>query len=296
MTTFFPAFTLETIPLSHGTLRLRRGGSGPPLLLLHGNPQTHAMWHATAPTLAKSYTVVCPDLRGYGGSFKPPVTADHAPYAKAAMAADMVGLMRHLGHDRFLVCAHDRGARVAHRLAIDHPDRIAKLMLLDIVPTIEHFERADMAFGLGYYHWFWFAQPHPFPENIISASPDAWFKAHTAREAKDHATFFHPQALADYLDWARKPETIIGMCEDYRAAATIDLVHDRVSRAAGNRIRCPLHVLWGTQGKIGVWYDALDIWRRYCDGPVSGGALPSGHYLAEEVPELVLAELEKFFA
>ena len=167
-------------------------------------------------------------------------------------------------------------------------------MLLDIVPTIEHFERADMAFGLGYYHWFWFAQPHPFPENIISAAPDAWFKAHTSRESKDD-TFFHPQALSDYLDCARKPDTIIGMCEDYRAAASIDLVHDRVSRAVGNRIQCPLHVLWGAKGKIGVWYDALAIWRQYCDGAVIGGELPSGHYLAEEVPAMVIAEMERFF-
>ena len=292
---WFDGFELANIGVGDGALRVRHGGSGPPLLLLHGNPQTHAMWHAVAPILARKYTVICPDLRGYGGSFKPPVSADHAPYAKAAMARDMAELMSRLGHERFLVGAHDRGARVAHRLAIDHPRRIEKLMLLDIVPTIEHFERADMAFGLGYYHWFWFAQPHPFPENIISASPDAWFKAHTSRESKDDK-FFHPQALADYLEWARKPDTIIGMCEDYRAATSIDLMHDRMSRAAGNRIQCPLHVLWGTKGKIGVWYDALAIWRQYCDAPVSGCELPSGHYLAEEVPAMVIAEMERFFA
>ncbi len=292
---FFAGFELTNVNVTGGSMRLRHGGSGPPLLLLHGNPQTHAMWHAVAPELAKTYTVICPDLRGYGGSFKPPASADHAAYCKAAMAHDMAELMTHFGHDAFLVAAHDRGARVAHRLALDHPTRIQKLCLLDIVPTIEHFERADMAFGLGYYHWFWFAQPHPFPENLISAAPDVWFKTHSSREPKDN-NFFHPAALADYLDWVRKPETIIGMCEDYRAAASIDLVHDRVSRAAGSKIKCPLHVLWGSKGKIGVWYDPLEIWTRYCSGAVSARAIASGHYLAEEAPEAVTTELLRFFS
>jgi haloacetate dehalogenase len=287
---FFEGFTLETIPVPGGHLRVRRGGSGPPLLLLHGNPQTHAMWHRVAPILARRFTVICPDLRGYGGSFKPDATPDHAPYAKRAMAADMVALMSALGHERFLVGSHDRGARVAHRLAIDHPDRVEKLALLDIVPTIEHFERANMAFAMGYYHWFWFAQPHPFPENVISAAPDAWFTAHTSREPKPPG-FFHPDALADYLAAVRNPEMIRGMCEDYRAAATIDLDHDRASRAEGSKVRCPVLVLWGEKGKIGEWYDPLAIWRDYADGPVAGGPVPSGHYLAEEAPEAVVAAL-----
>ena len=293
MTSFFPGFTLTEIPVPGGHIRLRHAGSGPPLLLLHGNPQTHAMWHKVAPILAARFTVICPDLRGYGGSFKPPASADHAAYSKRAMAGDMVTVMKALGHPRFAVIAHDRGARVAHRMALDHPAAVARLAVLDIIPTIEHFERADMAFGLGYYHWFWFAQPHPFPETIISAAPDAWFRAHTSREAKDE-TFFHPEALADYLAAARQPDTIIGMCEDYRAAATIDLLHDRESRAAGQRIICPLLVLWGSKGKIGVWYTPLAIWRRYTDGPLTGAELPSGHYLAEEAPESVLARLEPF--
>ncbi len=291
---FFAGFELTSVNVSGGSIRLRHGGSGPPLLLLHGNPQTHAMWHAVAPELAKTFTVICPDLRGYGGSFKPPVSADHAAYSKAAMARDLAELMTHFGHETFLVGAHDRGARVAHRLAIDHASRVRKLCLLDIIPTIEHFERTDMAFGLGYYHWFWFAQPHPFPENLISAAPEIWFRAHTSREPKD-AAFFQADALADYLDWVRKPETITGMCEDYRAAASIDLVHDRVSRAAGNKIGCPLHVLWGSKGKIGLWYDPLEIWRRYCSAAVSGAEVASGHYLAEEAPEAVTAELLRFF-
>jgi haloacetate dehalogenase len=292
---FFDGFKLKTVNVSGGAVRLRIGGSGSPLLLLHGNPQTHAMWHAVAPTLARTFTVVCPDLRGYGGSFKPPASADHAPYAKAAMARDMIELMAELGHPAFRVAAHDRGARVAHRLALDHPLAVEKLAVLDIVPTIEHFERTDMAFAMGYYHWFWLAQPHPFPEKLINAAPETWFRAHTSREPKEDG-FFHAAALADYLTWVRTPEMITGMCEDYRAAATIDLVHDRITRAAGQKVECPLHVLWGAKGKIGTWYDPLEIWARYCNAPVTGGPLPTGHYLAEEAPDLVLAELQRFLA
>lgn len=292
---FFPDFSLEHVAVSAGTLRLRRGGSGPPLLLLHGNPQTHAMWHKVAPELAKRYSVVCPDLRGYGGSFKPPVTPDHAPYAKKEMARDMVELMERLGHEAFLLAAHDRGARVAHRLALDHPGRVRKLALMDIIPTLEHFERTDMAMAMGYYHWFWFAQPHPFPENVISAAPDAWWRAHTSREPKP-PDFFAREALADYLSAVHDPQMIQGMCEDYRAAATIDLEHDRASRAAGEKIRCPLLVLWGKKARIEAWYDALAIWRGYCAAAVSGGAVDSGHYLAEEAPAEVLAHLGRFFS
>ena len=289
----FPNFSLEHVDVGDGDIRLRRGGSGPPLLLLHGNPQTHVMWHRVAPQLAERFSVICPDLRGYGASFKPDATPDHAPYAKKAMAGDMVRLMQRFGHQQFLLVGHDRGARVAHRLALDHPERVLKLAVLDIVPTIEHFERADMAFALGYYHWFWFAQAHPFPEVIINAAPDAWFKAHTTRDPEGKGVF-HPDALADYLAAARTPEMIRGMCEDYRAAATIDLQHDRASRAAGNKVRCPMLVLWGAKGKIGQWYDPLAIWRRYCSADVTGSAIDSGHYLAEEAPQAVLAALAGF--
>ena len=292
---FFLGFTLEYATVSAGTLRLRRGGEGPPLFLLHGNPQTHAMWHKVAPELARHYTVYCPDLRGYGGSFKPPAMPDHAPYAKKEMAHDMAELMTHFSHETFLIDAHDRGARVAHRLALDHAPRVTKLALMDIIPTLEHFERADMAFGLGYYHWFWFAQPHLFPENVICAAPDVWWLAHTSREPK-LSGFFAQEALDDYLAAAHNPEMIRGMCEDYRAAATIDLEHDRVSRAAGQKIQCPLLVLWGKQAKIEAWYDTIEIWQAYSANSVSGGPVNSGHYLAEEAPGEVLEHLHAFFS
>ncbi len=291
---FFPDFTLDTVDVPGGHLRVRTGGSGPPLLLLHGNPQTHAMWHRVAPTLAERFRVVCPDLRGYGGSHKPPASADHAAYAKTAMAADMAHLMSALGHETFRVGSHDRGARVAHRLALDYPDRVERLAVLDIVPTLEHFERTDMAFAMGYYHWFWFAQPHPFPETLIDAAPETWWHAHTSREPKPPG-FFAPDALADYLAAARDPAAIRGMCEDYRAAATIDLDHDRASREAGRKVACPLLVLWGEAGKIGTWYDPLAIWRAYAAAGVAGGPVPSGHYLAEEAPDAVLSAFEAFF-
>jgi len=295
MTGFFDGFELTTMPVRDGALRLRHGGSGPPLLLLHGNPQTHAMWHAIAPDLARTHTVICPDLRGYGGSFKPAPTADHGPYAKSSMARDMAELMTALGHDRFGVISHDRGARVAHRLAIDNPDRVERLAVMDIVPTIEHFERTDMAFALGYYHWFWFAQPHPFPEELINAAPETWFNAHTSREPKTPG-FFRAEALEDYLAAARDPEMIAGMCEDYRAAATIDLEHDRISRSEGRRVRCPMQVLWGAKGKVGGWYDPVALWTEYCAASVTGAAVDSGHYLAEEAPDEVLGHLRHFLS
>ncbi|MDB5317488.1 MAG: alpha/beta hydrolase fold protein [Rhodospirillales bacterium] len=290
---FFPGFTLETCAVDGRPFRLRHAGTGPPLLLLHGNPQTHAMWHRVAPQLAERFSVVCVDLPGYGFSHKAQVSPGSAAYAKRAMAADMVGVMRTLGHERFQVLAHDRGARVAHRMALDWPDTVERLALLDIAPTIEHFERADMQFGLGYWHWFFLAQPHPLPERMIRRDVEDWFDLHTSREPKDRG-FFHPEARADYLAALHQAGTIEAICEDYRAAAGIDLEHDRESRASGQRIRAPLKVLWGAKGKIGAWYDPLVLWRAYADGDVSGGPVPSGHYLAEEAPDAVLAALEGF--
>ena len=252
------------------------------------------MWNRVAPQLAERFSVIAPDLRGYGGSFKPAATPDHAPYAKREMAKDLVAVMAHFGHSTFKVGSHDRGARVAHRLAIDHPHCVEKLAVLDIVPTIEHFERADMAFAMGYYHWFWFAQPHPIPESVIASNPESWFHGHTSRSPRP-AGVFHPEALADYLAFARQPDTTRGMCEDYRAAATIDLVHDRESRTNGDKVQCPMLVLWGSNGKIGKWYDALALWRRYCSNSVTGGTVKAGHYIAEEAPEETLDWFGRFF-
>jgi haloacetate dehalogenase len=293
MTRFFEGFTLEFREANGRRLRLRRGGEGPPLLLLHGNPQTHAMWHRIAPALAERFSLICPDLPGYGLSSKPPATADHALMSKRAMAADLLALMRGLGHERFAVISHDRGARVAHRLALDAPEAVERLCVMDIIPTIEHFERADMKFGMGYYHWFFLAQPHDRPERMILRDVEDWFDLHTAREPKDKG-FFHPEARADYLAALRTEGTVRAICEDYRAAATIDLEHDRASRAAGERICRPLLALWGAKGKVAEWYDALAIWRDYVRGEVSGGAVASGHYLAEEAPEETLAWLDRF--
>ena len=290
---FFEGFSLETAEVRGQRIRLRRGGEGPPLLLLHGNPQTHAMWHKVAPTLARRFTCYLPDIRGYGFTSKPPASPDSAAYAKWEHAADLAALMTHFGHETFRVVAHDRGARVAHRLALDHAARVEKLCTMDIIPTLEHFERADMAFGMGYYHWFWLAQPHDRPERMILRDVEDWFDLHTAREPKDKG-FFHPEARADYLAALREPGTVMGICEDYRAAAGLDLEHDRESRAAGVKVQCPLLALWGAKGSIPKWYDALAIWRQYAAGPVSGGAVNSGHYLAEEAPEEVLAALEDF--
>ncbi|MBL8687722.1 MAG: alpha/beta hydrolase [Rhodospirillaceae bacterium] len=290
---FFDGFTLDTIEANGQRIRLRRDGNGPPLLLLHGNPQTHAMWHKVAPVLARRFTVICPDIRGYGFSSSPPPTPDSRHYAKREMARDLVRLMEGLGFPRFGIVSHDRGARVAHRLAIDHPDVVDKLCVMDIVPTIEHFERTEMSFAMGYYHWFFLAQPHDKPERMILRDVEDWFDSQTSREPKDK-DFFHPEARADYLAALREPGTVTSICEDYRAAAGIDLVHDRESRAASRRIRCPLLVLWGSKGRIGQWYKPIDLWRRYTDGPVIGGPVASGHYLAEEAPDETLSRLDAF--
>jgi haloacetate dehalogenase len=276
------------------TLRVRIDDSGRPLLLLHGNPQTHCMWHRVAPALAQRFTVVCPDLRGYGLSSKPPAAPDHSAHSKRAMAADMVALMRCLGHARFRVAGHDRGARVAHRLRLDHPDAVEQVALLDIIPTLEHFERTDMAFALGYQHWFFLTQPSPYPETMIGANPRFWLVAHSGRHGTPPG-FFAPEAFANHLAALETPGTIAAICEDYRAAATIDHLHDRESRAAGRRILAPLAVLWGARGKVATWFDVPAIWRLYADDLRLAEALPAGHYLAEEAPAAVLDAFCRFF-
>lgn len=274
------------VDLGEVKVRVRYAGSGPPLLLLHGHPQTHMMWHAVAPTLAQDFTVITPDLRGYGESSKPESTPDHMPYSKRIMAQDQVALMSHFGFEQFSVAGHDRGGRCAYRLALDHPERIEKLAVLDIVSTGEAFRRADMAFGLGYWHWFFLAQPFPLPERLIGANPDNYY----FRSGRER---FHPEALEDYLRACHDPETIHAMCEDYRAAATIDYQLDEADRGI-KRIQSPLLVLWSNQGYLAEWYDVLSIWRDWADD-VRGESIEGSHYFAEENPETTYKILHEFF-
>ena len=283
----FEGFAQSEVATGEAVIRVRHGGSGPPLLLLHGHPQTHAMWHEVAPRLARDFTVVVPDLRGYGDSSKPPTTPDHEPYSKRAMARDQLAVMEQLGFERFSVAGHDRGGRVAYRLALDHPERVRKLAVLDIIPTGEAFRRADMDFGLGYWHWFFLAQPYDLPERLIAADPDAFY----LRWGSD---FFAPEALAEYRRCFRDPATIHAMCEDYRAAATLDFALDEADRGR-RRIACPVLALWGRRGRLDAWYDVLAVWRDWADD-VRGRALDCGHYLAEEAPDETYAELRAFFA
>jgi haloacetate dehalogenase len=285
----FEGFESSMIDAGEAEIRVRHGGSGPPLLLLHGNPQTHAMWHEVAPRLAGEFTVVATDLRGYGDSSKPETTPDHAPYSKRAMALDQLAVMRSLGFERFFVCGHDRGGRVAYRMALDHPERVLKLAVLDIVPTWEAFSRADMAFGLGYWHWFFFAQPYDLPERLIGTDPTYFF---LSRQERSHV--FAPEPLEEYLRCFRDPRTVHAICEDYRAAATLDFAHDEADRRAGKRITCPVLALWGRQGSLEQWYDVPGIWRGWADD-VRGRALECGHYLPEEAPEETCSELRAYF-
>lgn len=267
-----------------------RGGQGPPLLLLHGYPQTHAMWHRVAPVLAERFTVVAPDLRGYGRSGKPATTADHAPYSKRAMAADMARLMTRLGHAGFRVCGHDRGARVAHRLGMDHPERVERMVLLDIAPTREMYRDADADFARAYWWWFYLVQPAPLPEEMIGADPKNYWLRKCGSGAAGLAPFA-AEALADYLDCFADPATIHATCEDYRAAVTIDIRHD--DDDGGRKLQCPLLVLWGEDGVIERCFDALALWReRAVD--VRGCSMPGGHYLAEERPEALLQRILPF--
>lgn len=288
----FEGFTHREFTLSDVRVHAAVGGIGPPLLLLHGHPQTHAMWHKVAPALAERFTVVAPDLRGYGDSSKPPGTADHANYSKRAMAADQVELMRQLGFERFAVLAHDRGARVTHRLALDHPASVSRAILLDIAPTLAMYEQTTMEFARAYFHWFFFIQPAPYPERLLGA--DVEFHMRSVMGGR-HAGLqaFAPEAWAEYVRCARDPATIHGWCEDYRAAASIDLEHDREDRRLGRRAACPLLVLWGRHGVIERCFAPLEEWRRAAHS-VAGKALDCGHYIAEEAPRALLDEAIPF--
>jgi haloacetate dehalogenase len=288
---FFDGFALETVDTGTVKIRLRRGGRGAPLLLLHGNPQTHAMWHKVAPALAQHFTVIAADLTGYGASSKPKTDAEHTPYSKRAMAADQVAMMAKLGFDRFLLAGHDRGGRVAYRMALDHPDKVLKVATLDILPTYEHFRRADMKFAMGYWHWFFLAQPFDLPERIMGADPDWFWHRHVSRTATPD--FFAPEAIADYLHCFRDPATIHAICEDYRAGATIDMRIDGADYGK-KKIACPLLALWGDKGLVAKWYDVLAVWRDWAVD-ARGHGMPSGHYIPEEAPRETLAAFLEFF-
>ena len=291
----FDGFETRRVVTSGAEINLRLGGSGPPLLLLHGYPQTHVMWHRVAPYLAERFTVAAADLRGYGDSAKPASDPAHAAYSKRAMARDQVEVMGSLGFERFAVVGHDRGARVTHRMALDHPDRVERAAVLDICPTLAMYERTDMAFASGYYHWFFLIQPYDLPERLIAADPDFYLESKTGGfgldPRKDISETFDPAALEDYKRCFRDPAAIHASCEDYRAAATIDLEHDRAD--LNRKIACPLLVLWGTQGLVGRQFDVLGLWRERA-GDVTGRSIDCGHYLAEEAPADTLAALQAF--
>jgi haloacetate dehalogenase len=293
MTDLFPHFRALQVEIDPTvTINAIVGGSGPPLLLLHGHPQTHAIWHRVAPRLAEHFTVVACDLRGYGDSSKPQGAPDHANYSKRAMAADMVAVMQSLGFATFRVLAHDRGARVAHRLALDHPQAVERMALLDIAPTLAMYEQTSDTFARAYWHWFFLIQPAPLPERLIEADPAAYVRDVMGKRSAGLAPF-DPRALAEYQRCLALPGAAHGICEDYRAAATIDLEHDRFDRDAGNRLALPLMVLWGEQGVVGRCFDPLAEWQRVA-ADVQGGALPCGHYIAEEAPDMLLERVLPF--
>jgi haloacetate dehalogenase len=265
-------------------------GNGPPLLLAHGHPQTRAIWHKIARKLARRYTVVASDLRGYGDAGKPAGSSDHSTYSKREMARDQWELMSSLKFETFAVVGHDRGGRMAHRLAIDYPAAVTKLMLLDISPTLAMYEQTDMAFATAYWHWFFLIQPAPLPETLIGANPEFYLRALMMRGGVNP---FAPEAWAEYARAIADPACVHAMCEDYRAAATIDLEHDRADLSAGRKIECPVRVLWGKHGVIERCFDPLQDWNRVAS-QVSGRALACGHYIPEEAPDALLEEIEAF--
>jgi haloacetate dehalogenase len=278
--------------VGEATIAYEAAGDGPPLLLLHGYPETRACWHRVAPALAERFSVVAADLRGYGDSSTPPDGENHEGYSKRAMARDMVRLMEGLGHGRFAVAGHDRGGRVAHRMVRDHPERVSRAALLDIVPTATLFATVDQTVATSYYHWFFLIQPEGLPETMIGHDPE-WFLRETVRRWSGSATPLDEAAIREYVRWFSRPEAIHASCEDYRAGASIDLEHD--AQDAGRRAACPLLILWGEQGRIGRIYDVLDTWLELGDD-VRGRAVPGGHFCPEEAPVETIEELTAFFS
>jgi haloacetate dehalogenase len=293
----FSGFEASVVDVGETTIFIRRTGSGRPLLLLHGFPQTHLMWRRVAPALAEEFTVVCADLRGYGASGKPPSKPDHAPYSKSVMALDMVRVMAAQGFSRFSVVGHDRGARVSYRMALDHPDRIERLTLLDIIPTGEAFRRADARLALSYWPWSLLAQPEPLPERLITADPEIVVDDALGNWGSDRASF-PPEIRAAYIEALRDPQTVHAICEEYRAAATIDFAKDTEDRDANRRISCPVLALWSEGSGLDSWYEEaggpLNIWRNWA-ADVTGRAISGGHFFPEENPAETISELRSFF-
>ena len=285
----FEGFTLADRDGDGVRLRVRHGGSGPAVLLLHGHPRTHATWHRVAPLpAAAGYSVVCPDLRGYGGSGKPFTDSEHRPYAKRAMAGDCLALMRSLGHERFAVVGHDRGAYVATRLALDHPAAVRSLTALDAVPLGEALRRCDARFAARWWHWFFLGQTDKPAERVINADPDAWYRARPERMGAE--------AYEDYRAAIHDPATVHAMCEDYRAGLGVDRAHDDADRRAGRRVTCPVQVLWATRDDMADLYgDVLAVWRDWTARPPSGGPVESGHHIAEDAPAALAAALRAFW-
>jgi haloacetate dehalogenase len=286
-------FKICTIHRDGVALHARIAGKGAPLLLLHGHPQSHAMWHRVAPDLAQRFTVVMMDLRGYGDSGRPVADDTHGAYSKREMALDALAVMHAQGFDQFQVLAHDRGARVAHRLAADHPQVVQRMMLLDIAPTLAMYENTSQAFATAYWHWFFLIQPQPLPEALIESDPVRYIRSVMG---KRHAGLgaFAPEAMAEYERCIQIAGSARGICEDYRASATIDLAHDRADVADGKKLALPLKVLWGEKGVVGQNFAVLPLWRERA-WDVSGAALPCGHYIAEEAPDLLLTQAHDFF-
>jgi haloacetate dehalogenase len=289
VSTLFPGFESRKVQTSGATIHTLRGGSGPPLLLLHGYPQTHAEWHKITPELAKHFTVVLTDLRGYGESSKPPDGENHAGYSKRAMALDQIEVMSALGYDRFAVVGHDRGARVTWRMCVEHPERITRAAVLDIVPL--PYSMVTREFATQYFHWFFLIQPAPFPETLLGNNAEFYLRSRFLRPTGG-TNAFTPEAMAEYLRCFKDPATIHATCEDYRAGATIDIEH--AAQDGAKRVTCPLLVLWGERGTMGRLYDVMKIWREHAVN-VTGKALPAGHFLPEEIPSETLAALLGFF-
>ncbi|MGU9854086.1 alpha/beta fold hydrolase [Pseudomonas koreensis] len=288
----FAGFDKDQRHVNGVDIAYRLGGSGPGLLLLHGHPQTHVIWHKIAEQLAEHFTVVAADLRGYGDSARPAADEQHRNYSKREMARDNLELMQALGFEQFSILAHDRGARVAHRLALDHRTAVQRMMLLDIAPTLAMYTQTNEAFARAYWHWFFLIRPAPLPETLIEADPAAYLRSVMGSRSAGLAPFTEP-AFSEYLRCLQRPGSARGICEDYRASASIDLEHDSADLAAGNHLDLPLRVLWGAEGTVGRCFDPLKEWQHVATD-VSGKALPAGHYLAEEVPELLLAEALDF--